>query len=96
MYRLLLYPRLFFPLPPTVNVIHVRCGLTSTPATVKMNILLPSLRRFISAEQTSQRSSAEWDCSDLPVIKAHPGPDPRDERKKVRELGGGCSYLIYI
>lgn len=58
MYRLLLYPRLFF-LPPTVNVIHVHCGLTGTVATVKMNILLPSLIRLMSAEQTSQRSAAE-------------------------------------
>lgn len=32
----------------------------------------------------------KWDCSDLPVIKAHPGPDPRDERKKMRELGGAA------
>lgn len=59
MYRLLLYPRVFFFfLPPTVNVIHEHCGLTGTAATAKMNILLPSLRRFLSAEQTSQRSAA--------------------------------------
>lgn len=52
---------IFFFLPPTVNVIHVHCGLTGTPATVKMNIFVPSFICFISAEQTSQWSAAEME-----------------------------------
>lgn len=39
------------------------------------------------------RVLAKWNRSDpLPVIKAHPGPDPRDE-ERVRERSG---VLLYI
>lgn len=35
MFCLFLYPRLFFFLPHTINVIHMHCWLTGTLATVK-------------------------------------------------------------
>lgn len=101
MYRLLLDPRLFF-FPAS----HCGCdsrALWAPAKAAKLASLCPLSRASELQNKPLSGAALESNHSDLlPVIKAHPGHDPRDQRKECGSWGelvvGGalCGYLLYI